>query len=151
MTTAIAENIEQAQQREQEYQQVGRAFLAALGSRDFETLGSLLHPWARMRSLQWAGYVDYVGRDEILADLRGWFESGTELEVVATSLGIVGERLHVGYHYRVLRPGHEDREEVEQHVYFQLRNGRVLSLDLICSGYRPANVLAASKATGVAA
>ena len=69
MTTAIAESIEQAQQREQEYQHVGQAFLDALGSRDFETLGgTACTPRARMRSLQWAGYVDYAGRDEILAE-----------------------------------------------------------------------------------
>ena len=68
-------------------------------------------------------------------------------EVVSTALSIVGERLHVGYHYRVLRPDHEAHEEVEQHLYFQVRNGRVLSIDLICSGYRPASAIVEQRAT----
>lgn len=135
------ETVEQVREREQQYQEVGQAFLDAVGSRDFEALEALLHPRARMRSLQWDGHLDYVKRDEIVDVFRGWFGELDEHEIVSTALSIVGERLHVGYHYRVLRPQHEGHEEVEQHVYFQVRNGRVLSLDLICSGYRPVSAV----------
>jgi 2-polyprenyl-6-methoxyphenol hydroxylase-like FAD-dependent oxidoreductase len=135
------ETVEQAREREQQYRAVGQAFLDAVGSRDFEALEALIHPRARMRSLQWDGHLDYVGREDIVDVFRGWYGDLDEHEVISTALSIVGERLHVGYHYRVLRPEHEGHEEVEQHVYFQVRNGRVLSLDLICSGYRPASAI----------
>ena len=149
--TATSIEIEQARQQERELREVGEAFLDTLGRRDFEAFKALIHPRARMRSLEWAGHFDRVGRDEIVDAFRGWFSDLDADEVVSTALSVVGQRLHVGYHYRVRLPGHDGLLEVEQHVYFQVRNGRVLSLDLLCSGYIPASALLGETATTVAA
>jgi hypothetical protein len=143
MTAISTQATGEAAAREAALRDAGRSFLVALRSRDWERFGSLLHPRARMRALLSEGHFDFSSREEILAAFHGWYGDAQQFEPLSASVTIVGERLGVRYRFRARRPDADGPEEIAQQVYFQVRRGRILSLDLICSGFRPARAATA--------
>ena len=118
---------------------VGREFLVALRNRDFEALERLIHPRARTRALIHAGYTEFVGAPDLIAEYRGWFEQALKFEPRDSDVSLVGDRLHISYGFTVQRPNAEGLEEVDQQIYAQVRRGRILGLDLFCSGFQPSH------------
>ena len=118
---------------------IGEAFLDALGARAFDRIENTLAPDMRMRTLLPSGHHDFAGASEAAAAFADWFGDAQEFEVVQAGADEVAEaRLHLAYRFRVRRPEAETTEVIEQHAFCKVLDGRIVTIDLVCSGFRPA-------------
>ena len=108
----------------------------ALITGDFERLTTMLATDVRMRALIPPGPVELSGATDAAARFASWFGGSKSLELVRTGSDEVGDRLHVFYRLRVKR-SEDPTSIVEQHLFCSLDEGRITSLDLVCSGFRP--------------
>ena len=85
-----------------------------------------------------AGLVECQGATQIVENVRSWFGDTEELELLDSTIGEVGDRLHVAWPFR-LHPtpwGDDAWHVIEQQAY--LRAGdRIEAIDLLCSGFHP--------------
>jgi SnoaL-like domain len=115
---------------------LGAALVAALAGRDFGRLAHMLAPDVRMRALIPPGLVELSGAELAAARFASWFGESDGLELVHAGSDEVGDRLHTFYRLRLKRPG-DPWKVVEQHLFCALDEGRIIALDLVCSGFRP--------------
>lgn len=114
---------------------VGRRLVDAVGQRDADALASCFAPDAELRALIPRGLRERTGAAESAAMIAGWFADATELELLESEVGDVGDRLHVSYRFR----GVEDGEPfiVEQQLYCTIESGAISRAHVLCSGFRP--------------
>jgi hypothetical protein len=115
------------------------AFLESLAVQDFAQLGGALAADARLRALVPSGLREWTGAEGIAGQFTRWFGATEDFELVEATVGEVGGRLHLHWRMRL-------RAErlgagwftVEQQVYADTdESGRIVRLDLLCTGYRP--------------
>jgi hypothetical protein len=71
-----------------------------------------------------------------LGVLRQWFEDSDEVEALERlETDAVGDRERVGYRFTVRNP--DGRFVVEQQAYLSERDGRIVWMRVLCSGFRP--------------
>jgi hypothetical protein len=113
------------------------AFLSALSSRDFERLAQCLAPSAQARLLLPRGPEVRSGRDEIAQRIEGWFATASEFEVLESSREQVGPRSRFNWRFRLQREG-RPREVIEQVAFMDVGPDGISEIDLVCSGFLPA-------------
>ncbi len=115
------------------------SFLEGLAAQDFAQLGGALAAGARLRALLPRGLREWTGAEVIAGQFARWFGDTDDFELVEATVGEVGGRLHLHWRLRL-------RAErlgagwftVEQQVYADAADGgRIVRLDLLCTGYRP--------------
>ena len=115
------------------------SFLEGLAAQDFAQLGGALAAGARLRALLPRGLREWTGAEAIAGQFARWFGDTEDFELVEATVGEVGGRLHLHWRLRL-------RAErlgagwftVEQQVYADTADGgRIVRLDLLCTGYRP--------------
>jgi hypothetical protein len=115
------------------------SFLEGLAAQDFAQLGGALAAGARLRALLPRGLREWTGAEVIAGQFARWFGDTVDFELVEATVGEVGGRLHLHWRLRL-------RAErlgagwftVEQQVYADAADsGRIVRLDLLCTGYRP--------------
>jgi hypothetical protein len=115
----------------------GAEFARALAAKDFGRLRDLMHPEIDFRGLtpnrDWeASDADAV----VTAVLSRWFEESDEIEALERlETDAFADRERVGYRFRVRNP--EGRFLVEQQAYLSARDGRIVWMRVLCSGFRP--------------
>ncbi len=125
---------------EAERRTIGSEFVNALIERDFARFESLLAPTMRMRSLLAHGHEDFHGTAEVVPAFVGWFDGYARAEVIGTNVDVVGDRLAVSYHFHVWWSSSEPPVAIEQTAYMKVQGGKIVTIDLLCSGWRPAAV-----------
>ncbi len=114
----------------------GEAFVDALAARDSTRLRAALHPEAHLRALVPSGFKESIGSDAVAARMESWFAGAERLTVVSRKVSHVSDRLRVQYrfdeHY-----SDGDSEVIDQDAYCGVREGRIDSIDLLCSGHLP--------------
>jgi hypothetical protein len=108
----------------------------ALVAGDFDRVTTMLATDVRMRALIPSGPVELCGATDAGAKFASWFGGSKDLELVHTGSDEIGDRLHVFYRLRRNRTG-VPPSIVEQHLFCTLAEGRIIVLDLVCSGFRP--------------
>ncbi len=121
-----------------EVRAVGEAFLDALSAQDFDALARTLGPTMRMRTLLPTGQYEHHGSDEVKSMFVEWFATTRDVEVLETRLDTVGDRLTMAYRYRLRRMMQGPLKEIEQQAYCKVVDGKVVTIDLVCTGFRPA-------------
>jgi hypothetical protein len=115
------------------------SFLEGLTAQDFSQLGGALAADARLRALLPSGLQEWAGAGAIADRFAYWFGHTEDFDLVEATVGEVGGRLHLHWRLRL-------RAErlgagwftVEQQVYADTDgSGRIVRLDLLCTGYRP--------------
>ena len=115
------------------------SFLEGLAAQDFAQLGGALAAGARLLALLPRGLREWTGAEVIAGQFACWFGDTDDFELVEATVGEVGGRLHLHWRLRL-------RAEwlgagwftVEQQVYADAADGgRIVRLDLLCTGYRP--------------
>jgi hypothetical protein len=118
------------------------SILEGLAAQDFARLGDVLAADARLRALLPPGLREWTGARAIAGVFAQWFGDTEEFDLVEATVGEVGGRLHLQWRLR-LRAGRLGTGWfiVEQQAYADTgQGGRIVQLDLLCTGYRPEDV-----------
>ena len=110
--------------------------MEALAARDSKRLRAALHPDAHLRALVPSGFKESIGSDAVAARLESWFAEAERLSVISKKVSHVSDRLRVQYRFDEHYPD-GDSEIIEQDAYCGVREGRIDSIDLLCSGHLP--------------
>jgi hypothetical protein len=114
---------------------VGTDFLDALARRDWAIVQSLLDPRVSFRVLTPRGLREADDDAGAVAWLTRWFGDADELTTLDSDVAMMQDRLSVGYRFHL----HKDRWcVIEQRGYFDVTDGKITDLTLICSGFRGA-------------
>jgi hypothetical protein len=113
----------------------GRAFLAALTSRDFVRVQASLDPEIRFRGLLPGGLRELSGAAAVTDQLRSWFGEPDVFEVEGSGAEDMVDRLRISYRFRL----HDEQgwTVIEQVAFCDADDGRIEQIDLVCSGFRP--------------
>jgi hypothetical protein len=116
---------------------LGRAFVEALGAKDFERLTTLLDPEIDFRGLTPRRAWEATGSNAVVEGiLRRWFEDSDEIkQVLAVETDSFADRERVGYRLRIHNP--DGQFVAEQQAYYTARDGRITWMRVLCSGFRP--------------
>ena len=115
--------------------EVGAAFATAVTARDYDSLRSLLADELQFRMLLPSGPTADSGAGAVVDRITSWFADADEIEVLASTSAEVAGRVAVTYRLRIRRPG--GGHLIEQHVMLDVADdGRITSIDLLCSGFR---------------
>ena len=114
---------------------IGTRLVGAIAARDREALAACFAADAELRALIPPGLRERAGAVDVSELIASWFADATELELVQSHIETVGDRLHVAYTFR----GVEEDEPfvVEQQLYCETSDGKIMSASLLCSGFRP--------------
>ena len=117
---------------------LGESFARALGAKDFDRVGQLLHEEVDFRGLTPGRSWTAQGADRVVGEvLTRWFEPDDEIEQVQeVQTGAFADRARVGYRFAG-RNG-DGPFVVEQQAYYAERDGRIGWMRIVCSGFRPA-------------
>ncbi|HLZ69382.1 MAG TPA: sulfurtransferase TusA family protein [Dehalococcoidia bacterium] len=118
-----------------EHRRMGEALIAAVVKRDFAALEACFHPEIRFRALVPPGVREATGAQDAVAYFQRWFGDADQLELLESDAGTLADRLHVRYRFLVVDA--DGRQTVEQQAYGDLQDGKLVRLDLLCSGFRP--------------
>ena len=116
---------------------LGRAFVEALGAKDFERLAALIDPQIEFGGLTPGRAWEATDSHGVVEGvLRQWFEDSDEIEqVLAIETDSFADRQRVGYRLRVRNP--DGQFVAEQQAYYTERDGRISWMRVLCSGLRP--------------
>lgn len=113
----------------------GEQFLHALGERDFDRIERLFHDDVQFRALTPSALREAGNAADAAGWIRAWTGDATEYDLIASSTDHVIDRLHLSYRIQLT---YDDQPYVfEQHAYCVLDAGRITTMDLVCSGFRP--------------
>ena len=114
---------------------VAGLLLDALTRRDFDALQACLDEGVRFRALVPPGPFQLDGAADTAARFGAWFGGDDHFEVADAAVGQLGARMYARWRVRMWPSGRPDQARVaEQHV-FTTGNDRILTLDLLCSGF----------------
>lgn len=114
---------------------VGERFVAALAGRDGKGIATCFRAKARLRALVPHGPQEHQGARVISRVFMAWFESAETIRLVGSASESMADRLHIRYRFRETFPG-GDSALIEQDAFCTLDHGRILAMDLVCSGHR---------------
>jgi hypothetical protein len=114
---------------------LGARLIEAIATQDEASIEACFADDAQFRALTPKGVRERQGPVETASLISAWFADSTELDLVDSSTGEVGARLHISYRFQGVEAG--ERYVVEQHLYCTVRDGLIQRADLLCSGFLP--------------
>jgi hypothetical protein len=116
---------------------IGHRFVAALAVRDAPALLAMFGQEVDFRGLTpgraWEAQTATAAVEEVI--LGQWFEPSDVIEKVeAVETGTVGDRHRLGY--RLLGTNSDGHFIVEQQAFFDLSQGKITWMRVLCSGFR---------------
>jgi hypothetical protein len=114
-------------------QQLGEQFVTALCQQDRGALAALLTDDARMRALIPSRLREEDGAPAVVGRFVAWFGDASRIDVKEMDVTGVGEKLAIRYRFVVTEDGAD--HDVEQTIYATTRDGRLATLDLLCTGF----------------
>ena len=119
---------------------VASAWINALAQHDFEALRSALAPTVQFRALVPGEKVIIGSVAEVVACFRRWFEDAIDMEVIEEHSALLIDRLQVRFRARLRKKGQPYL--IDQSLWATLEDGKFVAIDLLCSGFRPEEVIA---------
>jgi cytochrome P450 len=110
------------------------AIAAAVAGRDSLQLAAEVTDTVRLRALLPGGPIEEHGRDAVVARIGGWFAGMDTVEVVESAGQAVADRLLI--HYRLDLAQRGTRWACTQTSICKIDDGRLATIDLLCSGFR---------------
>jgi TusA-related sulfurtransferase len=121
--------------------------VGAIVARDYGRIFDVLARDARFRYLIPSGPGQVVGAADVAATFFEWFGDAVELEVQETLVERVSDRISA--RYRFLFRKDADWKLAEQQAYLNVDpDGRIVAIDLVCSGFRTIKATADASAPG---
>lgn len=117
---------------------VGGDLAAAIAAKDRTALLALLDDSVEFRALtpgrNWSADDAETAADEII--FGSWFTDADHIEALeSVDTGEVNDRHRVAYRLRITNDGQPYL--CEQQAYYEVRDGRIGWLRILCSGFRP--------------
>ena len=117
-------------------QDLGESFVRAIVARDFEAMLGAVADDVRFRQLLPSGPQAHAGATEVVGRFVDWFASADEMQLEGSSVETIADRLVLTYRFRVLDT--DGWQLIEQHLVADVGpEGRLESIDLLCSGFLP--------------
>ena len=110
------------------------AIAAAVADRDTDQLAAAVTDTVRMRALLPGGPIEEHGRDAVVARVGGWFADMDTVDLVESAGEAVADRLLI--HYRLDLAQRGTRWACTQTSICKIDDGRLATIDLLCSGFR---------------
>jgi hypothetical protein len=107
---------------------------AAVAGRDSVRLAAAVTDTVRLRALLPGGPIEEHGRDAVVARFCGWFEGMDAVDLVESAGETVADRLLI--HYRLDLAQRGTRWACTQTSICKIVDGRLATIDLLCSGFR---------------
>jgi hypothetical protein len=116
---------------------LGDQFASALAAKDSTRMLDLMHPEIDFRGMTPSRSWEAGDPEAVLSVLlRNWFEDSDEIEALEhLDVDSFADRERVGYRFSVNNP--DGRFLVEQQAYLSARDGRIVWMRVLCSGFRP--------------
>ncbi len=128
--------------------QAGQRLIAALVARDYAGLFGALARDARFRYLVPSGPGQIDGAADAADKFFGWFGDAETVTVRDVRVEPMADRTSARYRFLVRKAG--AWKEIEQQAYLDVDEaGQIASIDLLCSGFRPADVPQDASTTGI--
>ncbi len=109
------------------------AIAAAVADRDSVQLAAAVTDTVRLRALLPGGPIEEHGRDAV-ARVGGWFADMDTVDLVESAVEAVADRLLI--HYRLHLAQRGARWACTQTSICKIDDGRLATIDLLCSGFR---------------
>jgi hypothetical protein len=110
------------------------AIAAAVAGRDSVQLAAAVTDTVRLRALLPGGPIEEHGRDAVVARFGGWFADMDVVDLVESAGQAVADRLLI--HYRLDLAQRGTRRVCTQTSICKIDDGRLATIDLLCSGFR---------------
>ena len=110
------------------------AIAAAVAGRDSTGLAAAVTEGVRLRALLPGGPIQVHGRDDVVACFGRWFADMDTVKVVESAGEPVADRLLIHYQLELARSG--TRWACTQTSVCKISDGRLATIDLLCSGFR---------------
>jgi hypothetical protein len=110
------------------------AIAAAVAGRDTIRLAAAVTDTVRLRALLPSGPIEEHGRDAVVARFIMWFADMDTVDVVESAGEPVADRILI--HYRLALAQRSTRWACTQTSICKIDNGRLATIDLLCSGFR---------------
>jgi hypothetical protein len=107
----------------------------AIAVRDFDAIERLLAEDARLRAVVPSRVREEEGRDAVLGRMRFWWEAFERLDLLDSELEELEGR--VRFRYRLRGVDGDGWMVQEQAGFVDAEGGRIVRIDLVCSGNRP--------------
>ena len=115
---------------------VGGTFVEALALRNFEGMLAQVASDVRFRMLLPGGPEAQVGATEVVGRFVDWFSAVDEMRLESSRVETVADRLMLSYRFRL--HDSDGWRLIEQHLVADVsEDGRLESIDLLCSGFLP--------------
>ena len=115
--------------------EIGARLVGAVAAQDAAALAECFAPGVEFRALTPPGFRERSGATEVASLISQWFGDSTELHLLDSHSSKVGDRVHISYRLAGVEEG--DEYVVEQHLLCTIAEDRIVSADLLCSGFRP--------------
>jgi len=110
-------------------------FVEAVAAQDRTALTECFVSDVLFRALTPPGLRERTSAAEAAALVTQWFEDSTELRLLGSQGGEVGDRVHVSYRFAGVENG--EAYVVEQHLFCVVEEDKIARANLLCSGFRP--------------
>ncbi|HEY7134620.1 MAG TPA: nuclear transport factor 2 family protein [Acidimicrobiia bacterium] len=110
------------------------AYVAAVVAQDRDAVAAVFSDAVEMRAVVPRGFREADGPDAAAELICGWF-ADAELTVLIREVEPIADRVRLRYRFRALEDGRTS--VVEQHGFADVADGRIVKLQLMCSGFRP--------------
>jgi hypothetical protein len=110
------------------------AIAATVVGRNSAHLAAAVTDTVRLRALLPGGPIEEHGRDAVVARIGGWFAGMDTVDLVESAGETVADRLLI--HYRLDLAQRGTRWACTQTSICEIDNGRLATIDLLCSGFR---------------
>jgi hypothetical protein len=116
--------------------ELGERFVRAIAAKDAPAMLDLLHPEVDFRAMTPSRFWEASSASALVDDIvfGRWFAPGDHIDAVeAIETDTVAVRYRVGYRFRVTNA--DGTFTVEQQAYFEVHEGRITWLRIMCAGY----------------
>ncbi len=131
----ITNELKNASVEERRTEEFGKGWIQAITAGALDRLAGFCDGKITGRLLIPSGLVSITNVGDLIAEYRDWFGECSDFTVEMSRVAKVGERLGISYQF--LLQDHGEWYRIEQHLFCVLKDEKVQSLYLLCSGFQP--------------
>lgn len=117
---------------------LGEEWIQAVVEKDFQRLSGLCQPDARSQVITPSRVQTLENAPGLARKVEQWFGACSSIQIEQSRVAMVGEKLAIFYRLSFVEDG--EPYTAEQQLFCTLHEGQIAQLNLLCSGFQPAEV-----------